>query len=86
MGEKLLHIRFDKLDGFIKIYDETRYLVLFGPERFNAIYDRIRYLISAKSDVTYSISHNFSRIGIDSYNSLSIEKALTFHNVIILSC
>ena len=78
MGEKLLHIRFDKLDGFIKIYDETRYLVLLGPERFDAIYDRIRYLISAKSGITYSIRHNFSRIGIDSYNSFIYRKSFDF--------
>ena len=31
-----------------------------------------------------SINHNFARIRIDSYNSLHIEKLLTFHNVIIL--
>ena len=31
-----------------------------------------------------SINHSFSRIRIDSYNSLPIEKILTFHNVIIL--
>ena len=29
MGKKPLHIRFDKIDGFIKIYDGIRYLVLF---------------------------------------------------------
>ena len=28
MGVKPLHVRFDKMDGFIKIYDGTRYLVL----------------------------------------------------------
>ena len=39
MGAKPLRIRFDKIGGFINIYDGTRYLVLFGPERFNAIYD-----------------------------------------------
>ena len=32
MGVKTLCIRFDKIDGFIKIYNLTRYLVLFGPE------------------------------------------------------
>ena len=42
------------------------------------------YLISEKNGVTYSINHNFGRIRIDSYNSLPIEKILTFHNVIIL--
>ena len=39
MGAKPLRIRVDKIDGFIKIYDGTRYLVLFGPERYDAIYD-----------------------------------------------
>ena len=28
MGAKPLRIRLDKIDGFIKIYDGTRYLVL----------------------------------------------------------
>ena len=37
-----------------------------------------------KIGVTFSINHNFTRIRIDSYNSLPIEKILTFHNVIIL--
>ena len=32
MNEKLLHIRFNKVNGFIKIYDGARYLVLFGPK------------------------------------------------------
>ena len=31
-----------------------------------------------------SINHNFRKIKIDSYNSLSIEQILTFCNVIIL--
>ena len=33
IGAKPLRIRFDKVDGFIRIYDGNRYLVLFGPER-----------------------------------------------------
>ena len=44
MSAKLVRIRFNKIDGFIKIYDGTRYLVLFGPERYDAIYDRTRYI------------------------------------------
>ena len=83
MGAKPLRIRFDKIDEFIKIYDGTRYLVLFSPERCDPIYDRIRYLVSEKNDITYSISHNFATIRIDSYNSLPIKKTLTFDNVII---
>ena len=40
MGTKPLRIRFDKIDGFIKIYNGTRYLrylILFGPEGYDAI-------------------------------------------------
>ena len=45
MGEKPLRIWFDKIDGFIKIDDGVRYLVLL---KYNEIYNRIRYLISKK--------------------------------------
>ena len=33
IGVKQLRIRFDKTDGFIRVYDGTRYLVLFGGEK-----------------------------------------------------
>ena len=42
IGAKPLQIRFDKVDGFIKIYDGTRYLVLFGGEKYDFRYNRIR--------------------------------------------
>ena len=29
MSEKPLRIRFDKIDGFVKVYDRSRYLVIF---------------------------------------------------------
>ena len=48
MGAKPLRIRFDDRDGFIKIYDGIRYLILFGSIPYDAIYNRIRYLISEK--------------------------------------
>ena len=35
------------------IYDGTRYLTLFGTKKYDAMYDRIRYLISLKSSITY---------------------------------
>ena len=79
-----MRIKFDKVDGFIKVYDGTRYLVLFGPERHDSLYDRIRYLISQKSGITYSIDHNFARIRINSHNSLPTEKASIFRDAIIL--
>ena len=66
-----LSIRFDKIGGFIKVYGGTKYLVLFGPEKYVGICDRIRYLISLISllyhisDITYVFSHNYARIEID---------------------
>ena len=81
MGSISLRIRFDEIDGFIKIYDGIRYLVLYS----NSWYDKMcDIIISKKSGITDSINHNLSTVRIDSYNSLSIEKILTFHNVIIL--
>ena len=46
MVAKSLRIWFDKIDEFIRICDGIRYLVLFAPERYIAIYERINYLIS----------------------------------------
>ena len=37
IGGKSLHIRFHKIDRFIIVYDETRYLVLFGPRKYDAV-------------------------------------------------
>ena len=65
-------------------YGEFRYLVLFDHEVFDKICDKIKYLINEKSGIADSITHNFGAIKIDSYNSLPIEKILTFHNLIIL--
>ena len=46
IDSKPLRIRFDNIDRFIKIYVRTRYLALFGSEKYEAIYNRIRYVIS----------------------------------------
>ena len=83
IGSKPLRIIFDKINRFITIYDGTRYLTLFGSEKYDAIYDRIRYLINLKSGITYIFSDYFSKIKVDFYDSLSIGKRLTLHNVII---
>ena len=83
IGVKPLRIRFDRVDGFIRIDDVTRYLVLFGPEKYDANYDRIRYLISQKSGTTYVFSYNYAKIKIYSIDYLLAEKSLTLHNVII---
>ena len=78
MDAKPLHIRFDVINGFIKIYDGTRHLVLFGPERHNPIYDRISYVISEKSDVIILQDSELIHV------ILSLQKTLTFYFVIIL--
>ena len=84
IGSKALRIRFDKIDWIVRIYDGTRYLTLFDTKKYDAIYDNIRYLISIKSGINYIFSYYFAKIKVDSYDSLSIEKILTLHNVIIL--
>ena len=55
----------DKVNGFFRVYDKTRYLALFNLEKYNVIYDRIRYLIGLKSSITYVFSYNFGKIKID---------------------
>ena len=57
--------------GFI-VYDETRY------------YNRTEYLIGVKSSIANVISHSYSKIKLDSHDSLPLEKAMAFHTVIIL--
>ena len=70
----------DKIDTFIKIYCENRYLVLLG----HNCYDKICDIWNLKFDITDSINHNFAVIRIDSYNSSPIKKIFIIHNVIIL--
>ena len=41
-------------------------------------------ILTGKSGIADSINHNFGKIWIDLYNSLPMEKILSFHNVIIL--
>ena len=76
-------IKFDKINGFIRTYEGTRYLTLFSSEKYDVIYNRIRYLISLKSRITNIFSHYFAKIRVNSYNSLPVERRLTLHNVII---
>ena len=76
IGAKPLRIRFDKTHGFIRIYDWTKYLVLLGPEKYDAIYNRIRYVRSLKSGITDVFYHYYAKIKFDSYDSLPVKKDL----------
>ena len=62
MGAKPLSIRFDQIDRFVKIYKGIRCLVLFCPEKYDEVYDRIKYIISEKSSITHIFNHNFAKI------------------------
>ena len=75
---KPLRIRLDKIDGFLRINDGTRYLILFDSEKHDDIYKRIRYLLSLKSSIIYIFSHYFAKIKVNSYDFLPKEKNIDF--------
>ena len=77
-----LCIRFNKIDGFIRVYDETTYLVLFWGEKYDFIYKKARYLKGVKSGISYIFSPNYAKSKVDSYDSLTLEKVLPFHKVL----
>ena len=68
IDSKSLRTRFYKQDGFIRVYDGTRYLALFGIEKYDSIYDRIRCLISVKSSIKYIMSHDYAKIKLAPYD------------------
>ena len=85
IGAKPLRVISDKVDGFVRDYDRTKYLVLFIPKNNNAIFDRIRYFIP--SYVTYVDTSDYVKIKIDSDDALRLEIhffSLTMHNLVIL--
>ena len=84
ISQKPLRNRFNKINGFIRIYDGTTYLLLFGSEKHDDIFNRIKYLISLKGSITYVFSHYYAKINVDFYNCLPIKKVLTLHNVATL--
>ena len=74
---------FDKVDS-IREYGGAKYLVLFGSERYDAIFHEIRYLIGLKSKIKYIFSHNYAKIKIDSDNDLPRENIFYMHNAAML--
>ena len=74
-----MRINFDEIDRFIVSLDgKFKHLVLFGYGFLHKICHKIKYLINTKSGITNSISHNFGKIRIDSYNFLPIKKNIKF--------
>ena len=81
-GATSLRIIFDKC---VLEYDETKYLVLFGPKKYESIFNRIRFLKKLKSNFSYVVSQNYSKIKIDLDDDLLLEETLAMNNVVILS-
>ena len=81
-GAKPLRIVFDKVVGYIRKYDKTRYLAIFhSNEKHERIFDRIRYLIMFKSNIS-DIYLIYSEIETNSDN-LPLEKIISMNNLII---
>ena len=52
---------FNKVNEFVRVYDGTKYLMFFGLEKYNAIYNRIRYLSQLKSGITFAFPTIFEK-------------------------
>ena len=65
---------FDKIDGFIRDYDGTKCLLIFRPEKSDAILDRNRYLIGLKRGITYVVSDNNAKLKTDLDDDSPLEK------------
>ena len=60
VGSKPLHIWFNKIDGFVRNYDKIWYSVLFGPEKYNAIYNRIRsFACREKTNIAHCSDNHY---------------------------
>ena len=74
---KPLCIMLDEVDRLIIDYNGSNYLLLFDSEKYNAIFNRIRYFIRLKSSISYVISQNYPKITVDSDDDLPLEKTKT---------
>ena len=70
-GTNPLGIVFDKVDGYIRKYDKSRYLaLLYSNEKNERIFDRIIYLIMLKSIISDVYSHRYTKTNINSDDNL----------------
>ena len=82
---KTLHNIFDKEDGYIREYVGTKYVALFdSDEKIERYFDRIRYLIMLKSNVSDIYSYKYTEVKVNSDDDLRLEKMLNMRNVLIL--
>ena len=83
VGANLLRIWFDKVLGFNRVYGGTKYLVSFGPEKYDVIHNTIEYLITQKSGIIYVFTYKYENIKIKTYNFLLLKETLTLHHDIM---
>ena len=69
IAAKLLRFIVNKVDGFIRHYDCTKYLVLFGPEKYDVVFVRIKYSVLVKSSITCVDCHSY----FDSDDDLTVK-------------
>ena len=81
---KPLHIILSNVDWFTIDYNGTKYLILFDSEKYNAVFNKNRYLISIKSNISYFFSYSYAKVTIDSDDNFPLQKTLTLHNAVIL--
>ena len=79
------YILYGEIIEHIREHDCTKYLVLFHfDEKYERIFDRIRYLIILKSNISDIHSHQYTKIKISSGDDLPLEKTLNMHDLVIL--
>ena len=83
MVQGLYAFFFDKVDGYIRKDDKIIIQHLFILKKLETTFDRIRYLITLKNNISSICSHN-RKIKIDSDDDLSLEMTLNMQNVVIL--
>lgn len=74
-----------KVDGRIKKYYRTKYLGLFhSNEKYETIFEKIRYLVLLKNNVSDVYPHKYLKIKIDSDDGVLLEKTWNIYNVVII--
>ena len=70
-----MRISFDKVYGYIEKHGRNRYASLFYHyQKYERTFDRIKYLVSQKSNISDIYYHNFMKFGINSYDGIPPEK------------
>ena len=84
-GARPLHVFLEKVDGYIRKYDETKYLTFVDSEKLekNIDIDRTRCYITLKSNISSICSYN-RKIKIDSDDDLYLEQTLNIQLLVIL--